>query len=208
MASRSRNAPAAMPPWTISTVTRRRARRRHRAWPRTRCSPRRRGADLMASSWMLPVSPFAIDPRMVSGPTQKTRLAVTNPSAIRLGRSLLRQAPLEPGAERLEAVVQSQQLPDRHADQHRRKDGQVVAGPRRGIGEDAEAHVDAEEGGEQAEARRQARLHALGHAAAEQQPDQSCRAGRWRRSGACRSGTCGARHRRAIRCGMLHGRVG
>ena len=76
----------------------RRTPRRCPGWPRRRPTPRRRAWPWCSGSPLRP-HPFLMEPTMVIGPTQNTRLAVTKPG--RMSRSRLR-----PGLEPLPRPLQ------------------------------------------------------------------------------------------------------
>ena len=95
-------------------------------------------SDLVASSVMSPSRPLSSEPRIVSGPTQNTMLAVTNASATRGWPVAAREPPLEPAPERLEPVVQAEPLADGDTEEEPAEHRQRVLGTRRRVREHLE----------------------------------------------------------------------
>jgi hypothetical protein len=89
------------------------------------------------------------------------------------GRALAAGQPaLEPSAERLEAVMQTKQLPNGHSEQQRGQHGEFVPGAASRVGEDAQRHRRGDDQREEAQARGQALLHPSRHASSGKQPQR------------------------------------
>ena len=134
--SRSRKAPPAMAPWTTRTVI-----------ADERDAPAEGGGEGDAGDAVEQrlhgQQPDLAGQAVLDRPEDRERADAEDErggdeglgDAARL--ALAREPPLEPAAERLQPVLEAQQLTDGAAEQHRRQHRQLVAGQRGRIGQDA-----------------------------------------------------------------------